>query len=122
MLLRRLIGFPLTLFTFHLMLVGADDVCAKHVHPSLESVAPKLMTMVHGSTDTDMEHGTSNAPCDTPASAHCCDAFASCTVTVALEANEHATAGPTVTPGVPASIDEPLVSRALGPEPPPPKR
>lgn len=118
---RRLIGSFLTVFTFHLVMVGPGDVCATHAHGSSESVLPTQMAMAHGSADAAVHHGESDMPCDTPNAAHCCDAFASCTVTVALGGNDPMPIAPTVALTVPASIDDPLVSRALGPEPPPPK-
>ncbi len=111
----------MTLFTFHLLMVGPDNVCAKHVHSSHGSVATADMTMEHGSPDAGMPHGESRVPCDTPSSAHCCDAFASCTVTVALDARDSTIAVPMLASIVPASTDAALLSRALAPEPPPPK-
>ena len=117
---RRLVSFLLTLFTFHLMLVGPDNVCATHGRSS-DAAAMPGMPMERGSPDADMHHGESRVPCDTPSSAHCCDAFASCAITVALDAPEQLVSDASLALTVPASADDPLLSRALGPEPPPPK-
>ena len=119
MSVRRVVALLLTLFTFHLMLVGPDNVCTMHGH----SAQPSAMSGMadHGSPDADMHDGQSKVPCDTPTSAHCCDAFASCAIAVALDAGEQVIAVAPLAEAVAASIDDPLLSRALGPEPPPPK-
>lgn len=117
---RRLIGLLLTLFTFHLMLVGPDNVCVEHA-PSSQAGVTTGMAMDHAAPGTGMDHGTSKNPCDTPSSAHCCDAFASCAVTAALDAAERLFAVTTPASLIPAPVEAPLLSRALGPEPPPPR-
>ena len=104
---------------FHLTLVGPDGVCVEHGHDA-NAIA------MQGHSAHQVPHGTSHGastdhPCETPGSAHCCDAVNSCAVTLAVA--ERATApfvamecdGP---PSV--AVRQPL-SRSVAPEPPPPK-
>ncbi|NUS96020.1 MAG: hypothetical protein HOQ11_01280, partial [Gemmatimonadaceae bacterium] len=60
------------------------------------------------------------APCDAPASAHCCDAAASCGIT-ALAAPAGGSVATVTGERTLAPATQHLLSRELGPEPPPPR-
>ena len=117
---RRFVGVLLALFTAHLTMVAPDSECTSYGHDSHAAVM-RGATMSSSTPDDGMGHGGSGMPCDAPISAHCCDAFASCTVAVALDTREQVFAAAALPSVVPTTSEQPLLSRARGPEPPPPK-
>ena len=117
---RRFVGVLLALFTVHLTMVAPDSACITSGHESHAAVM-RGATVTSGAPDDGMSHGASKMPCDAPISAHCCDAFASCTVAIALETREHVLDAAALPSAVPTTSEQPLLSRARGPEPPPPK-
>lgn len=119
MLPRRLFALLTMLVMLHLTFVGADVACAEQGHHGAMagmSDAP--------ASETAREHqahdGGSRSPCDTPAAVHCCDAVASCGI-VALAAPSGETVSMVAAERALSPATQHLLSRALGPEPPPPR-
>jgi hypothetical protein len=117
MMTRRLLALLTMFVMFHLALVGPDAACATHSMHEQAMTPPASEAASHS-----MEHGDSKIPCDTPSSAHCCDAVTSCGVVAAIETPDRAAPGVALATPVPPSTASRLLSRALAPEPPPPKR
>ena len=120
MLSRRRIAAILTMLVMlHLTPVGRDVACAEQEHHG----AMARMSDAHAN-DASVGHeardDASQAPCETPASAHCCDAVASCGI-VALAEPSGTTVAIVAAERAPALVTAHLLSRALGPEPPPPR-
>jgi hypothetical protein len=105
---------------FHLTLVGPDDVCAEHGRGAHSAQMPGHHAAGDAAIDR-MSHGESDRSCQTPSSAHCCEAVTSCAVTLAVAERAIAPATPAGRGGVPAAVTSALLSRSLAPEPPPPK-
>jgi hypothetical protein len=120
MTVRRLLGLLTMVVMFHLTLVGPDNACTVHGRQGHSS---HMMDMPgHDGMFSDaMVHGNSGEPCETPSSAHCCEAVTSCSVSAAIDAQRDPLPSVLLASTAPASTDAHLLSRALGPEPPPPK-
>jgi hypothetical protein len=120
---RRLLGLFTMLVTFHLTLVGADAVCAEHGTPDGMSHHSASGTNASGGgmMVPAPEHGDSHRPCETTGSSHCCDAVTSCALTLALTAQGELSLASALGSISIAGGDTILLSRSLGPEPPPPK-
>ena len=116
---RRVLAMLTMLVMLRLTFVGAGTACIEHGHhgamagmsdaPASDAVAG------HRSHDAGAP-----APCDAPASAHCCDAAASCAIT-ALAAPAGGSMAIVTGERTLVSATQHLLSRALGPEPPPPR-
>lgn len=116
---RRMLAMLTMLVMFHLTLVGGDVACAEQGHHGAMARMTDAPANEPG-PGHQSHHDSSRAPCETPASAHCCDAVASCGI-VALAALA-GTSVPIVVAGIATAPATPnLLSRALGPEPPPPR-
>ncbi|HEX8848267.1 MAG TPA: hypothetical protein VF761_01915 [Gemmatimonadaceae bacterium] len=118
-MLRRLLAVLAMLVMLHLTFVGADVACAEQGHH-------RAMAGMSGApaSDAAQEHrahpDSSQSPCDTPAAAHCCDGLASCGM-AALAASPGETVSIVAAERALAPATQHLLSRALGPEPPPPR-
>jgi hypothetical protein len=117
MSVRRLFGLLTMFVMFHLILVGPGSACAGHGEGG-HAMAPSSQSAM---LDHAMGHGDSTIPCETPSSAHCCDALTSCSATAALDVPARSLAVLTVARMVPTSRSGQLLSRARAPEPPPPR-
>lgn len=119
MLPRRLFAMLTMLVMLHLTFVGGDVACAEQgdhgAMAGMSGVPAGDAPLAHHA------HGDgSREPCDTPAAVHCCDAVASCGI-VALAASSGATVSFVVAERALEPATHHLLSRALGPEPPPPR-
>ena len=117
---RRFLGLFTMLVMVHLTLVGPDNACAvhgRHGHSSRMMDAPFRDTAIGGT----VAHGHSHEPCETPSSGHCCETLTSCGVTAAVEAQRDPLPSGLLAGVAPISAGAHLLSRALGPEPPPPR-
>ena len=116
---RRVLAILTMLVMLHLTFVGADLACAEQGHHG--AMAGMSDTPASDSAaGHHSDHGGAPAPCDTPAAAHCCDAVASCGI-VALAASSGETFSIAAAERALAPATHHLLSRPLGPEPPPPR-
>ena len=119
MTVRRMLGLLTMLLMSHLMLVGPASTCAEH---DTAGQSAAVATPGHsGMSDHGMGGGESKIPCETPSSAHCCDAVTSCTVAAAIDAPARSLPELTIAQAVPVSAPGQLLARAVAPEPPPPR-
>jgi hypothetical protein len=121
--MRRLTGLLTSLLLLHLTLVAADLTCAKHgVHGA-----------AHASQSDGSSHAEHHAPaapdapghdetsCEVPTLPACCQALASCGVSIAGE-RLAGSGGPShLAAGVLSGTDDMPTSWTLEPDPPPPK-
>jgi hypothetical protein len=118
--MRRLTGLLTSLLLFHLTLVGADLTCAKH----------GVQGAAHADTSPHAEHhapprpaetGHDDTSCEVPTVPACCQALASCGLS--LVGNPSAESGDLshLAPGVLSAADDTPTSWTLEPDPPPPK-
>ena len=117
MRLRRIFCVLVTFTMAHLAVVGSDLVCAKHSVTQVAQADVAMPGMDHGQTG----HHGDQPPCKTPARADCCQAVASCAVSVAIASVVAVADAPPMSSAVLASIDNVPLSRVAAPDPPPPK-
>jgi hypothetical protein len=119
MTLRRFAGILMSLLPLQFALGGGDPSCAGHAHGSVTMEAG-------GEHESHDSHGTSDrttrAPnCDIPVRPHCCEAFASCTVTFGAALTSRRAQLPATTLAITGvSVRTPTLGLPA-PEPPPPK-
>ena len=117
--LRRIASMLTMLVMLHLALVGGDAACAEHGEH--RAMARMSEAAAHDAAAShEAHHASDRAPCEAPATAHCCDALASCAM-VALGAPVGTSVSIVVGAVAPPAASRALLSRASGPEPPPPR-
>jgi hypothetical protein len=121
--MRRLIGLSLSLLLVHVTMAGPDFACAKHgVHAARNVARPDASSHDHhgapARSDASRDGDTS---CEVPALPACCEALASCTVSLAGSPLADPGDLTRVTSGVLAGATEAPLSWILEPDPPPPK-
>jgi hypothetical protein len=121
--MRRLTGLLTSLLLFHLTLVGADLTCAKHgvqgaAHVSQADVSPHADHHAPPRHDAPSHDDTS---CQVPTLPACCQALASCGVSIAVERSTESGELSHLLAGVLAAADDTPTSWTLEPDPPPPK-
>jgi len=98
----------------HLSVARVDAACAMHDGAPAES------------SHEGMQHGDAHAPaekvpCETPASADCCQALASCAPALGIAEGADVVTPLIVHATIAAVVSERPLSRSRAPEPPPPK-
>ncbi len=101
-------------------LAGPDYACANHGRESQPS-ADIHRSSEHAMGRSGTHHDSPRVPCKTSGSVRCCEAVASCAVTLAVTTPDRAPVVADAASGVPVTADGTLLARAVGPEPPPPK-
>lgn len=121
MIARRILALLTMLFLLHVNVAGARIVCADHA------------VAASGDEDAGNDHGSHGAPapaapgtasnlaCDVPSAPHCCGPLAGCSWTPGFEPSEHRAGGVELSFGSRIGDGVTLLTRTLGPEPPPPK-
>ena len=121
--MRRLTGLLSSLLLLHLTLVGADLTCAKHGLADAQPVSQSETSshQGHHAPAGPQGAGQGDTSCEVPTVPACCEALASCGVSIA--GNPSADAGDLshVTAGVRAGAADAPTSWSLEPDPPPPK-
>lgn len=113
---------------------SSDLVCAKHEGKSAEAIhhsaadqgATQKLDHDHGqatsgSADRDREPTDAGKPCEIPVQSDCCQALASCSMTLGDIASDSATEAPVEHYAVAAATSEAPAYLIRAPEPPPPK-
>jgi hypothetical protein len=122
--MRRLTGILTSLLLFHLTLVGADLACAKHGlhHASSSARADR------GGHEQHHQHATQSdiparddASCEVPTLPACCQALASCGMSLAGNAATGGSDVLLIAGRVRTVADDVPPSWSLEPEPPPPR-
>jgi hypothetical protein len=120
--MRRITAVLTGLLLVHLTLVGADLTCAKHAEDT-----------AHGSQSRASPHADHHAPappdgpltgdtsCGVPTLPACCQALASCSVSIAEERTADSGDLWHLTAGVLSGAEDTPTSWTLEPDPPPPK-
>ena len=121
--MRRLTGLLISLLLLHLTLVGADLTCARHgVHGSAHaSQADASSHADHHAPARPDAPGHDDATCEVPTLPACCEALASCSVSIAEERSAESGDLSHLGAGVLAAADDTPTSWTLEPDPPPPK-
>jgi hypothetical protein len=115
--MRRLTGFLTALLLVHLTLVGADLTCAKHgVHGAAHASQPDRSS--HPDHDAPAHD---DSTCEVPSLPACCEALASCSVSIAEERSTESGDLSHLAAGVLSGADDTPTSWTLEPDPPPPK-
>jgi hypothetical protein len=121
--MRRFTGLLTSLLLLHLTLVGADLPCAKHGSHGAANVS-QPETSPHGGHHAPLRSdapGTYDTTCQMPTLPACCQALASCGVSMAGERSADSGDLPHLVAGVLSGADVTPTSWTLEPDPPPPK-
>jgi hypothetical protein len=121
--MQRLTGLLTSLLLLHLTLVGADLTCAKHgvqgaAHASQPGTSPHAD---HHAPSQPAGPGQSDTTCEVPTLPACCQALASCGVSIAAEQSTESGDLSHLLAGALSGADDTPTSWTLEPEPPPPK-
>jgi hypothetical protein len=121
--MRRLTGLLTSLLLFHLTVVGADLTCAKHgVHGAAQASQPDGSSHAgHHAPSRPDAVGHDETPCEVPTLPACCQALASCGVSIAAERLAESGDLSHLVAGVLSGADDKPTSWTLEPDPPPPK-
>src|SRR5438067_389424 len=121
MTMRGLLVVALSLSMIRVTLPGSDLVCAKHGSSKalIAHTSGSLANVHHHRANT--HQGGHNPPCDTPSQSECCQALASCGMSLALGAEYNVVAPIQSFRRAETSRSAVLFSRVTAPEPPPPK-
>jgi hypothetical protein len=121
---RGVLGLLTALLMFHLTLVGSDVVCAEHGTAGAHQAAAhggdhehEAMTAASANTNDVADH----KPCEVPTRPQCCEAFASCSVSLVATATPQRIVTGDFARGILAAAAHRLASQAVAPEPPPPR-
>jgi hypothetical protein len=120
MLRRRLLGLVIVLPMLHLTLVGPDEVCVDHGR-AVAAAQPNNAAPAHAQSEHAEHHRDSGTHHQNHTSPRCCDAVSSCTITFAASDDAAGSTDLRQIAAVPVVATGRLISRVLGPEPPPPK-
>jgi hypothetical protein len=128
--MRRVTALLTSLFLLHLILVGADLTCTKHGAQTAGAVAHTEMSSHEGDVGHANHHGpvqpagsrhADDRSCEIPTLPACCQALASCGVTIAGNSSADASDLSHLAAGVVGVADGAPASWTLEPDPPPPK-
>ena len=122
--MRRLTGLLTSLLLLHLTLVGADLTCAKHgvhgaAHVSQAGTSPHAGH--HHGPPQPAGADENDTSCEVPTLPACCQALASCGVSIADEQSAESGDLSHLALGVLPGADDIPASWTLEPDPPPPK-
>jgi len=117
--MRRAVALFTMALTLHLVMVGSDFACAKHVAVSSAAMAGTTDSPSGQHPTTSHSEGTGN--CHTPVARDCCSAITSCSSTIipasAVVSKPVVSEHEAVTPGA----RDLWISRFVAPETPPPR-
>ncbi len=132
---RRIAGLAISMLLLQLNVASSDLVCAKHKGESAEATdraataqqAP-APTPDHdhgrfapGTADHDQEPTDEARPCEIPAQSDCCQALASCSMTLGYAASNSTARVAVAHFAIAPSVTEAPAYLIHAPEPPPPK-
>ena len=109
----------------HLMLVASDIVCADHAGAGGhgehldQAISSPVGHEAYASTNTD--GGVGDEPCRIPTRARCCEALASCNMSIAVSASSGGIDPRGIRRAVPSDRSRFTQPQPAGPEPPPPR-
>ncbi len=121
--MRRLTGLLSSLLLLHLTLVGADLTCATHgVHgrPDVSQSDASRHAGHHAPPRSDAPNHD-DASCQVPTIPACCQALASCGVSIVEDRSAESGDLSYLVAGVRVDADDTPASWTLEPDPPPPK-
>ncbi len=121
--MRRLTGLLSSLLLLHLTLVGAALTCAKHGEHGRTDVSQSAASPhvhQHAATGPD-ESSYDDTSCQVPTLPACCQALASCGVSMAGDRSTESGDLSHLVASVQPGADDTPTSWTLEPDPPPPK-
>jgi hypothetical protein len=120
--MRRLTGLLTSLLLLHLTLLGADLTCAKHgVHGNAHASEPGTSPHADHHAAHPAGAGQKDASCEVPTLPACCQALASCGVSIAEQRSVEAGNLLHLAAAVLAGADDIPPSWSVAPDTPPPK-
>jgi hypothetical protein len=121
--MRRLTGLLTSLLLLHLTLVAADLTCTKHgVHSRTHASQPAGSSHAgHHAPPRSDAPSNDDTSCQVPTLPACCEALASCGVSVVEDRSAESGDLSYLVAGVRVGSDEAPTSWTFEPEPPPPK-
>jgi hypothetical protein len=121
--MRRLTSLLTSLLLFHLTLIGADLACTKHgvQRAAHVSQADASLHADHHAPPRPDAPGHDDTTCEVPTLPGCCQALASCGVSIAAERSTESGDLSHLPAGVLYGADDTPTSWTLEPDPPPPK-
>ena len=120
--MRRLTCILSGLVLFHLTLVGPDVTCAQHGETGAHETAPNVSAHVeHGAPLPTDAAGHDETDCEVPSLPACCQALASCGVSIAEAGPAQSRDLSHLAAGVLSGVEGTPASWTVEPDPPPPK-
>lgn len=121
--MRRLTGLLTSLLLLHLILVGTDLTCARHGVRGGEQVAQLDASshVSHHAAAPSESTSDDDSSCEVPTLPACCDALASCGVSIAADSPAATDDLLHLAAGILGAPDDAPGSWTLEPDPPPPK-
>jgi hypothetical protein len=122
--LRRLVSLLTAAFMLHLNFVAVDAACVEHPGgggAGMGTAHQHASMHEHGSSSAGVERTVKlGDACQTPTQTECCHAMASCS-TIGVASAVQTSRSPIAAPTIIACATETMLSRAIAPDPPPPK-
>jgi hypothetical protein len=121
--MRRLTGLLTSLLLLHLTFVGADLPCAKHGVHRAAPAAPSEPSSHdgHHAPPRSERTGHDDTSCEVPTLPACCQALASCGVSIADQTAAESGGLSHLAAGMLAGIEDAPPSWSVAPDTPPPK-